>query len=87
MTLSLLAANLLVVVLGLFIAVQAFRGYRRHASTMMLAIGVGFVFLSLGGAMGCSTLGALGISVPGAAVLKTCFFGAGMGVISLAMVR
>jgi len=86
-SLALFAANLLVVVLGGFIAVQAFRGYRRHASSMMFAIGVGFSLLSLGGAVGCSTAGAVGVTIPGAALLKTCFIGSGMGVISLAMLR
>ena len=83
----LLVANTLVVVLGFAIAAQAFRGYRRTESTLMLAIGVGFVFLSLGGAVGCSTFEALNVGLPGQQYLKTCLVGTGMAVISVAIFR
>jgi ABC-type transport system involved in cytochrome c biogenesis permease subunit len=85
--LLLLAGNVLVMLLGLFIAAQAFRGYRRTESSMMLAIGVGFVFLSLGGVMGCSMFELLGVAVPGQEYLKTCLVGTGMAVISVALYR
>jgi hypothetical protein len=54
---------------------------------MMLAIGVGFVFLSLGGVMGCSMFELLGVAVPGQEYLKTCLVGTGMAVISVALYR
>jgi hypothetical protein len=83
----LLVGNLLVMALGLFIAGQAFLGYRRNGSSMMLAIGVGFVFLSAGGVMGCSMFEVLNVSVPGQRYLKTCLVGTGMAVISLSLFR
>lgn len=87
MNLTLLLGNVAILALGLLIAYQAFRGYRRNGSGMMLAIGVGFVFLSVGGVAGCSTFELLGVSFPGMEFLKTCLVGTGMGVISLALYR
>jgi hypothetical protein len=83
----LLVGNLLVLALGLYIAGQAFLGYRRNGNPMMLAIGAGFVFLSAGGAMGCSMFELLNVSVPGQQYLKTCLVGTGMAVISLPLLR
>lgn len=87
MSLALLVGNLAIVALGWFIAYQAFRGYRRNGSELMLSIGVGFVLLSLGGVSGCSLTDLLGVSIPGMALVKTCLIGTGMGVISLALYR
>lgn len=87
MSLLLVVGNVLILALGLFIAYQAFRGYRRNGSGMMLSIGIGFVFLSFGGVTGCSMFELLGVTFPGMAFLKTCLVGTGMGVISLALYR
>lgn len=87
MSTLLLVGNVLVMALGLFIAGQAFLGYRRNDNPMMLAIGVGFVFLSAGGVMGCSMFELLNVSVPGQQYIKTCLVGTGMAVISVSLFR
>lgn len=45
---ELVLAKLLVVTLGLIIATQAYRSYRRGSGKPMLYVAVGFVFISLG---------------------------------------
>ncbi|QLG28903.1 hypothetical protein HUG10_15730 [Halorarum halophilum] len=87
MSLPLVLGNVLILGLGLLIAYQAFRGYRRNGSRMMFSIGVGFVLLSVGGVTGCSTFELLGLSFPGMEFLKTCLIGTGMSVISIALYR
>ncbi len=47
----LIVAKLLVLALGLVIATIAYRGYRRHRSTAMLYLGIGFVLISIGTAI------------------------------------
>lgn len=48
MHLVLVAAKLVTMSLGLLIAYQAYRGYRRNDSPPMLFIAVGFLFISVG---------------------------------------
>ncbi|MWV39968.1 hypothetical protein [Natrialba sp. INN-245] len=45
---ELIIAKLVVIVLGLAIAFQAFRSYRRGNGQPMLFVGIGFVFISQG---------------------------------------
>ena len=45
---ELIIAKLVVIVLGLAIAFQAFRSYRRGNGQPMLFVAIGFVFISLG---------------------------------------
>ncbi len=45
---ELIIAKLVVIVLGLLIAVQAFRSYRRGNGVPMLFVAIGFVLISLG---------------------------------------
>lgn len=47
----LIAAKLFVLALGLIIATTAYRGYRRHGSTAMLYLAIGFVLISIGTAI------------------------------------
>lgn len=44
----LIAAKLIVMLVGLFISYQAYLGYTRHGSTAMLYLAVGFAFISVG---------------------------------------
>lgn len=45
------AVKLLTVALGFLVAYQAYRGYRRNGATLMLAVAVGFVLMSVGGVL------------------------------------
>ena len=45
--LTLFGATLLAGLLGLLVVVQAYRGYRRHDSSRMLYLAVGFAFLTI----------------------------------------
>lgn len=45
---ELVIAKLVVVTLGLLIAYQAYRGYRRYNGRPMLHVAIGFVFISVG---------------------------------------
>jgi hypothetical protein len=79
MQMELLAGKLLVMALGLLIAYQGFRGYRRNHSEPMLFVAVGFVFLTAGGTMGCSLIQTLGISSATFGVAQTVLVAVGMG--------
>lgn len=46
--LELVVAKLVTVLLGVLIAVQAYRGYRRHGSWPMRYLAVGFLIISVG---------------------------------------
>jgi len=79
MRVDLLAGKLLVMALGLLIAYQGFRGYRRNRSEPMLFVAVGFVFLTAGGTMGCSLIRTLGVSPAVLGVAQTALVAVGMG--------
>ncbi|WP_137287024.1 DUF7521 family protein [Halorussus salinisoli] len=76
---TLFVGKLLTMALGMLIAYQGFRGYRRNASEPMLFVGVGFVFLSVGGVMGCSVVNALGVTPFALGVVQTLLVAVGMG--------
>ena len=76
---ELLAGKLLVMGLGMLIAYQGFRGYRRNESEPMLFVAVGFVFLTAGGTMGCSLIHTLGISPVAFGAVQTVLVAVGMG--------
>lgn len=59
MNVVLVGGTLLVVVLGLLIAYQGYRAYRRQQSRPMLFASAGFLFLSLGCAIDCPLLAQL----------------------------
>jgi hypothetical protein len=79
MRVSLLAGKLLVMALGLLIAYQGFRGYRRNSSDPMLFVAVGFVFLTAGGTMDCSLIRTFGVSPGALAGAQTALVAVGMG--------
>ncbi|WP_435361118.1 DUF7521 family protein [Haloarchaeobius sp. DFWS5] len=87
MSTPLLAAKLFAVALGLFVAVQSYRGYRRNESEPMLYLAIGFVFISLGGAADCSLYGALGVTKPLGGYLPTCLTTVGLGTVALSLYR
>ncbi|SFK88591.1 hypothetical protein SAMN04487950_1640 [Halogranum rubrum] len=87
MSTALVAANLLVIALGFFIAYQAYRGYRRNQSTTMLYISGGFVFISLGGVMDCSLLNSYFPNLLHTGLFRTGFVLVGMGLISYSLYR
>lgn len=47
----LVVGKFIVLFLGLFIATAAYRGYRRHKSTAMLYLAIGFALISIGTAL------------------------------------
>lgn len=73
-----LIGKLLTVILGLLIAYRGYQGYQRTSSQPMLFISVGFVFISAGGALGCSIQKAIDITVPLASLLQPLLIGVGM---------
>lgn len=79
MRLELFAGKLLVMGLGLLIAYQGFRGYRRNQSEPMLFVAIGFVFLTIGGMMGCSLTQSLNISTATYGTAQTVLVATGMG--------
>jgi hypothetical protein len=79
MRIELFVGKLLVMGLGLLIAYQGFRGYRRNQSEPMLFVAIGFVFLTIGGTMGCSLIQSLHISAATFGVAQTVLVAIGMG--------
>ncbi|WP_423744233.1 DUF7521 family protein [Haladaptatus sp. SPP-AMP-3] len=65
--------------LGLLIAYQGFRGYRRNHSEPMLFVAIGFIFLTIGGTMGCSLIQSLQISATTFGAVQTVLVAMGMG--------
>jgi hypothetical protein len=76
---ELLTGKLLVMALGFLIAYQGFRGYRRNQSQPMFFVSVGFVFLTVGGVMGCSLIQTLSISPITFGAIQTVLIAVGMG--------
>ncbi|WP_458188403.1 DUF7521 family protein [Haladaptatus sp. NG-WS-4] len=79
MRLELLAGKLLVMTLGLLIAYQGFRGYRRNHSEPMFFVAIGFIFLTVGGTMGCTLIDTLSISAFTLGIAQTLLVAVGMG--------
>ncbi|WP_049971079.1 DUF7521 family protein [Haladaptatus cibarius] len=79
MRIELLAGKLLVMALGLLIAYQGFRGYRRNHSEPMFFVAIGFLFLTAGGTMGCTLIHTLGISAFSLGIAQTVLVATGMG--------
>ncbi|WP_158057173.1 DUF7521 family protein [Halorussus halophilus] len=75
----LFVGKLLTMGLGLLIALRGFQGYRRNESEPMLFVGVGFVFLTFGGIMGCSFIRASGMAPGTLGVVQTGLVATGMG--------
>lgn len=87
MSTVLIAANLLVIGLGFLIAMQSYRGYRRHQNVTMLYIAVGFVCISIGGVLDCTLFNTYLPTMMHTGLLRTGFVVAGMGTISYSLYR
>ncbi|WP_458206470.1 DUF7521 family protein [Haladaptatus sp. NG-SE-30] len=79
MRVELLAGKLLVMTLGLLIAYQGYRGYRRNHSEPMFFVATGFIFLTVGGTMGCTLIDTLDISAFTLGIAQTLLVAVGMG--------
>lgn len=70
-----------VLLVGLFISYQAYRGYRRNQSPAMLYLGVGFALISVGTAIEGVLFEVFEIDIFLAGTVQTVVSGAGMLVI------
>lgn len=77
----LIAAKLVVLALGLIIATAAYRGYRRHESTAMLYLAIGFVLISIGTAIEGLLFELLDIDIFLASAIQTAIAASGMLVV------
>ncbi|MFB6104159.1 MAG: hypothetical protein ABEJ57_03620 [Halobacteriaceae archaeon] len=81
MHVELVVAKLLTVALGLLIAAQAYRGYRRNGSDPMLFVAIGFVFISVGAVIEGVLFEVLGWSIYVSGAVQTTIVAIGMLVI------
>lgn len=77
----LIAAKLFVLLLGLLIATTAYRGYRRHQSTAMLFLAIGFALVSIGTAIEGLLFELLELDIFLASTIQTVIAASGMLVI------
>lgn len=77
MHIELIVAKLVVVVLGLLIARQAYVGYRRYDSQPMLFVAVGFVFVAVGGVIEGVLFDVVGLSIFVAGTIQTLIVAVG----------
>jgi hypothetical protein len=81
MHIELVIAKLVTVLLGLLIAGQAYRGYRRYDSEPMLYLAVGFGLISVGSVLEGVLFDVVGLSIFEAGTAQTALVAAGMLVI------
>jgi uncharacterized membrane protein len=81
MHLGLVAAKLVVVFLGLLVAYQGFRAYRREQSHRLLFVAVGFALISVGSVLEGVLYDVVHLSVFVAGMVQTGFVAAGMSLI------
>ena len=74
----LVAAKVLALLLGLLIAGQAYRGYRRHRSWPMLYLAVGFAVISVGTAVEGILYELLAVDIQTASAVQSAFVILGM---------
>ena len=77
----LVAAKVLALLLGLLIAAQAYRGYRRHRSWPMLYLAVGFAVISVGTAVEGVLYELMDVRFETASAIQTVFVTVGMLVV------
>ena len=82
---ELVVAKALTVLLGLAIALQAYRGGRRHASRPMYFVAGGFVLISVGAVLETVFIDTLGWGLLEAGLVQTALVAAGMGLILYAL--
>lgn len=78
---ALVAAKVLALLLGLLIAGQAYRGYRRHRSWPMLYLAVGFAVISVGTAVEGILYELLNVDIQTASAVQSAFVIVGMLVV------
>ncbi|MFB6108405.1 MAG: hypothetical protein ABEJ82_06145 [Haloplanus sp.] len=76
--LAFVAAKLVTVALGVLIAYQAYRGYRRNDARRMLYVAFGFVLLSVGGVLEGVLFEFFGVPVFRAGFVATLLVAAGL---------
>lgn len=81
MFVGLLAAKVVVVALGIFVAFQGYRAARRERSQRMLVVAGGFAFLSIGSVLEGICYELLQMSTLLAGIVQTCTVGLGMTLI------
>lgn len=81
MHLELVAAKIITVLLGLAIAGQAYRGYRRYDSRPMLYLAMGFGLISVGSVLEGVLFDVIGLSIFEAGTAQTGLVAVGMLVI------
>lgn len=74
----LIAAKLIVLLLGLLIATRAYQGYRRHESTAMLYLAIGFALISVGTAIEGFLFELANMEIFLASTIQTIISGSGM---------
>ena len=77
----LVTAKVIALLLGLVIAGQAYRGYRRHDSWPMLYLAVGFAVISVGTAVEGILFELLGVPIQTASAIQTAIVTLGMLVV------
>ena len=82
---ELVLAKAVTVLLGLAIAFQALRGWRRHESTPMFYLGIGFVVISVGAVLESIFIDIAGWDVLAAGLVQTALVAAGMLLILYAL--
>jgi uncharacterized membrane-anchored protein len=78
---ALVTAKVIALLLGLIIAAQAYRGYRRHGSWPMLYLAVGFAVISVGTAVEGILFELMGVPIQTASAVQTAFVTVGMLVV------
>jgi hypothetical protein len=78
-------AKLLTTALGLLIAYQAYRGYQRHGTDLMLYVAVGFGLIALGGMLEGLLYEVMALSIFDAGLVAALVAAAGMGSILYAL--
>lgn len=82
---ELVVAKAITVLLGLAIAWQALRGWRRHGSTPMFYLGVGFVVISVGAVLETLFIDLAGWGLLQAGLVQTALIATGMLLILYAL--
>ncbi|AQL42885.1 hypothetical protein BV210_09235 [Halorientalis sp. IM1011] len=85
MFVGLLLAKAVIVVLGLFVAVQGYRAFRRERSQRMLIVAGGFAFLSIGSVIEGVCYNVFHLSTLLSGAIQTCLTGVGMGLIAVSL--
>jgi len=85
MHIGLVIAKLVTMVLGLLIAFQAYRGYRRHHSRSMFYLAVGFGFVSVGAVVEGLLFDVVGLTLANASTIATAVVAIGMCTILYAL--